>query len=64
MTEIIQPPWKLIKERKGSNKLIWTEEGIEGFHFCRIAVSNCQDLNFLEDTAIPNLQTEDTAIAI
>ena len=63
MTEMIQPPW-LIKKRKGSNKLIWTEEGIEGFHFCRIAVSNCQDLNFLEDTAIPNLQTEDTAIAI
>ena len=28
-----------IKRYKGSNKLIWTEEGIEAFHFL---VSNCQ----------------------
>ena len=36
---------------KGSNKLIWTEEGIEAFHFCRVAVSNC-------NTTTPILQTD------
>ncbi len=46
-----------IKKYKGSKKLTWTPESIEAFHFCRIAVSNCQELSFLEDTATPILQT-------
>ncbi len=40
---------------KGSKKLNCTEECIEAFHFCRIAVSHCQELYFLGDTATPIL---------
>ena len=60
MTEMVQPLRKLIdiKKYKGSKKLTWTPESIEAFHFCRIAVSNCQELYFLEDTATPILQTD------
>ena len=60
MTEMIQPLRKLIdiKRYKGSNKLIWTDEGIEAFHFCYVAVSNCQDLYFFDDTTTPILQTD------
>ena len=60
MTEMIQPLRKLIdiKRYKGSNKLIWTNEGIEAFHFCYVAVSNCQDLYFFDDTTTPILQTD------
>ena len=36
----------------------WTEEGRKAFDFCRAAVSNCQGLYFLEDTATPILQTD------
>ena len=55
MTEMVQPLQKLIdiKKYKGSKKLIWT-----AFHFCRQAVSNCQELYFLEDTSTPILQTD------
>ena len=58
MTGMIQPHRKLIdiKRYKGFNKLIWTEEGIEAFHFCRVAVSNCKEL--LDDTMTPILQTD------
>jgi len=50
MTEMVQPLRKLIdiKKYKGSKKLTWTPESIEAFHFCRVAVSNCQKLYFLE----------------
>ena len=60
MTEMVQPLRKLIdiKKYKGSKKLTWTPESIEAFHFCRIAVSNCQELYFLEDTVTPILQTD------
>ena len=60
MTEMAQPLRKLIdiKKHKGSKKLTWTEESIEAFHSCRISVSNCQELYFLEDTATPILQTD------
>jgi hypothetical protein len=47
-----------IKRYKGSDKLIWTEEGIEAFNFCRVAVSNCQELYFLDDTTTPIIQTD------
>ena len=64
MTEMIHPLRKLIdfKRYKGFNKLIWTEEGIEAFHFCRVAVSNCHELYFLEGTATPILQTHPTMV--
>ena len=57
MTEMVQALRKLIDimKNKGSKKLTWTLESIEAFHFCRIAVSNCQELYFLEDTATPIL---------
>ena len=57
---MVQPLQKLmdIKKCKGSKKLTWTDEAIEAFHFCQVAVSNCQELYFLEDTATPILQTD------
>jgi len=42
ITETVQPRLKLT----------WTDEAIEAFHFCRVAVSNCQD------TETPILQTD------
>jgi hypothetical protein len=47
-----------MKRYKGSKKLTWTDEAVEAFHYCRVAVSNCQELYFLEDTDIPILQTD------
>ena len=47
-----------IKKYKRTKKLLWTEETEEAFHFCRAAVSNCQELYFLEDTATPIPQTD------
>ena len=60
MTEMVQPLRKLMdmKKYKGSKKLTWTDEAIEAFHYCCVAVSNCQELYFLEDTATPSLQTD------
>ena len=48
-TEMVQPLRKLIplKAYKGSGKLV-----------CQQEISNCQELYFLEDTAIPILQTD------
>jgi len=42
-----------MKKYKGSKKLTWTDEAIEAFHYCLVAVSNCQGLYFLEDTETP-----------
>jgi hypothetical protein len=47
MTEMIQALRKLIQQT------IWTEKDIETFHFCRVAVSDCQELYFLDHTASP-----------
>jgi len=60
MTEMVQPLRKLIplKKYKGSGKLVWKPEAIEIFEFCQQAISNCQELYFLEDTATPILQTD------
>ena len=60
MTEMVQPLRKLIplKKYKGSGKLIWTPETIATFEFGLVAISNYQELYFLEDTAIPILQTD------
>jgi hypothetical protein len=60
MTEMVQPLRKLMNQKKykGSKKLTWTDKAIEAFHYCRVAVSNCQELYFLEDTEVPILQTD------
>ena len=60
MTETVRPLRKLMnmKKYKGSKKLTWTDEALEAFHYCRVAVSNCQELYFLEDTETPILQTD------
>jgi len=57
---MVQPLPKLIplKKYKGSGKLIWTPEAIAAFEFCQVAISNCQELYFLKDTATPILQTD------
>jgi hypothetical protein len=47
-----------MKKYRSSKKLTWTDEAIEAFHYCRVAVSNCQELYFLEDTVTPILQTD------
>ena len=48
---MVQPLRKLIplKAYKGSGKLLWTPEAIAAFEYCQQAISNCQDLYFLED---------------
>jgi hypothetical protein len=60
MTEMVQPLRKLMdmKKYKESKKLTWTDEAIEAFHYCRVAVTNCQELYFLEDNVTPILQTD------
>jgi hypothetical protein len=57
---MVQPLRKLIplKKYKGSGKLIWTPEAIAAFEFCQVAISNCQELYFLEDTATHIRQTD------
>ena len=52
MTEMVKPLRALvdIKKYKRTKQLQWTEE--------TEAVSNCQELYFLEDTATPILQTD------
>jgi hypothetical protein len=40
-----------------TNKLLWTTKGSTAFKLCQQAISNCQKLYFLEDTATPILQT-------
>ena len=54
MTEMVQPLRKLMdmKKYRGSKKLTWTDEAIESFHFCPVAVSNCQELYILQDTRV------------
>ena len=50
MTEMVKPPLELIDIRKykRSKQLNWTEESKKAFRFCRVAVSNCQELFFLQ----------------
>ncbi len=57
---MVQPLRKLIplKKYKGSGKPMWTPEAIAAFEFCQVAISNCQELYFLEDAATPILQTD------
>jgi hypothetical protein len=66
MTEMVQPLRKLIPlmKYKGSGKLVGTPDTIAAFEFCRHAISNFQELYFLEDTATPILQTDASAYDI
>ena len=41
-----------------TSKLVWTTERSAAFQYCQQAISNCQELYFLEDTATPILQTD------
>jgi len=38
-----------------TSKFIWTTETSAAFKFCQQAISNCEELFFLEDTAAPIL---------
>ena len=61
ITEMLKPLRDMILVARGanlSNKLIWTEERIAAFKECQMAVSNCQQLYFLDDTTTPILQTD------
>jgi len=41
-----------------TGKLIWTTESSAAFKLSQQAISNCQELYFLEDTATPILHTD------
>jgi hypothetical protein len=60
MTEMVKPLRDMIPLGKyqRTGKLIWTTEGSAAFKLCQQAISNCQELYFLEDTATPILQTD------
>ena len=60
MTEMCKPLCEMIPQRKykSGGFLLWTPESIEAFEYCQQAISNCQELYFLEDTVTPVLQTD------
>jgi len=47
-----------LKAYKSTGRLIWTEQTKAAFEYCQLAVSNYQELYFLEDPDIPILQTD------
>ena len=60
MTEMVKPLRDMISLGKyqRTGKLIWTTESSAVFKLCQQAISKCQELYFLEDTATPILQTD------
>ena len=60
MTDMVKPLRDMIPLGKyqRTGKLIWTTESSAAFKLCQQAISNCQELYFLEDTATPILQTD------
>ncbi len=60
MTEMVKPLRDMIPLGKyqRTGKLIWTTENSATFKLCQQAISNCQELYFLEDIATPILQTD------
>jgi len=60
MTELMKPFLDVHnpKSYKPSAKLLWSPERITAFETCQRAVSNCQELYFLEDDDVPILQTD------
>jgi len=55
MTELMKPLRDMHnpKSYKPSAKLLWSPEHITAFETCHRAVSNCQELYFLEDDDVP-----------
>ena len=53
MTEMVKPLREMIPQGKyqKTSKLVWTTESSAAFQHCQQAISNCQELYFLEDTA-------------
>jgi hypothetical protein len=53
MTEMVKPlrDMILLGKYQRTGKLIWTTESSAAFKLCQQAISNCQELYFLEDTA-------------
>ena len=61
MTELCKPLRDMCptdKSYRSNGKLEWTPERIHAFEKCQQAISNCQELYFLEDTATPIVQTD------
>ena len=60
MTEMVKPLRDMIPQGKyqRTGKLVWATESSAAFQLCQQAISNCQILYFLEDTATPVLQTD------
>jgi hypothetical protein len=60
MTKMAKPLREMLPEGKyrRTSKLVWTTERSAAFQYCQQAISNCQELYFLEDTATPILQTD------
>ena len=60
MTEMVKPLRDMIPLGKyqRTGRLIGTTEGFTAFKLCQQAISNCQELYFLEDTATHILQTD------
>ena len=60
MTEMVKPLRDMIPLGKNqrTGKLLWTTESSVAFKHCQQAISNCQELYFLEETATPILQTD------
>jgi hypothetical protein len=60
MIEMVKPLRDMIPLGKyqRTGKLIWTTESSAAFKLCQQAISNCQELYFLEDTTTPILQTD------
>ena len=60
MTEMVKPLRDMIplRQYKGGGHLLWDQNSIEAFEYCQQAISNCQELYFLEDTVSPILQTD------
>ena len=57
MTKMVKPLRDMIPLGK-YQRIIWTTESSAAFKLCQQAISNCQELYFLEDTATPILQTD------
>ena len=61
MTELCKPLRDMCPTDKtytSNGKLVWTPERIRAFEVCQQAISNCQELYFLDDTATPIVQTD------
>ena len=60
MTEMVKPLRDMVPLGKyqRTGKLIWATESSTAFKFCQQAISNCQELYFLEDNATPILQND------